>query len=819
MHDRKNAIKIYSWWKGDVVGELVNTFSTRVADDGGVVEATDCLATRIQTLRSKGLWDRASAVWMPHAYKESKLYAVKGGAGLDLGFTRAGTRYRTGPTYVERVPANVVARTEDFDNAYWQKTNATIVANAIAAPDGTLTADLMYPTTTGTFRGLRDASGFIVGAGNNYKIRICAKAQNKSWISILNPQGGSGAAWFDLATGTAHNNNAISASIEDMGDGWYDCSIIDNSTNTSGFYYIMVVDGNGSSTATTNGTDGVYIWGASYALNGTAPDYFKITDRFNIPGLDYTGVTCPQLSVEPARTNLFWNSEDLTNAYYTKSGVTVTGNAAVAPDGTITADKVIETGTGFHYLWRNNTWTGVYTCSIYVKAAERFRGQFYIVGTAASVNFNLQTGVTTGSGSMQNVGNGWYRIYFTTESIPPATVAAIQLLVFADDGTPSYTGDGVSGYYAWGFQVESGAYLSSYMPTGSAATTSRIADTIPALLPKGTNIALHSEAIDNAAWVKSLNVGATANATLAPNGTLTADKYTETAVNGNHYGAQTISKVAAAIPYTASIYIKAAERTRFRFGCANAALTDQITGIADLSAGTISGPSKIGTGMQAVSVSLVDVGSGWYRATVSCISNSEASILFLIQLIDNTGAASYQGVAGQGLYVWGAQLEQGDEATTYVATTTVPVHNGTVIGQAAGTLYWEGNTFPDSTVKTILCLSDNSLVNTIKLRTNSSNEFQAQIVTGSGIQAQITSSPFVLGTDYKIAVCYGPNRCALVVNGVKVAEDLTVTVPATFKISFDRGDTATEVFYGNTKVKAVLPTALTDAEAIALTTP
>ena len=95
------------WNNGPTISpeqEIVNAFNTRIEEDGGVFEAEDCLVSRITVLRNLGLWDGASAAWFPHAYKESKLYAVKGGSGVDLGFTRAGTKRRKASTYVEQVP-------------------------------------------------------------------------------------------------------------------------------------------------------------------------------------------------------------------------------------------------------------------------------------------------------------------------------------------------------------------------------------------------------------------------------------------------------------------------------------------------------------------------------------------------------------------------------------------------------------------------------------------------------------------------------------------------------------------------------------------
>lgn len=210
-----------------------------------------------------------------------------------------------------------------------------------------------------------------------------------------------------------------------------------------------------------------------------------------VPRIDYDPVTlaCKGLLIEEARTNLLTYSEQFDNAAWTKGNSTITANALTAPDGTLTADKHVENSTlSYHTLVCNTSVTSgvTYTVSRYFKAGGRsevFLG-FDTINSAFTYQygrFNLNTGVATtylGSPvlSMVNCGNGWYRCSVTATATATATAAISQQLI----GTPgaadgSYTGDGTSGVYIWGAQLEAGAFATSYIPTTSAQVT-RAAD-------------------------------------------------------------------------------------------------------------------------------------------------------------------------------------------------------------------------------------------------------------------------------------------------------------------------------------------------------
>jgi hypothetical protein len=205
----------------------------------------------------------------------------------------------------------------------------------------------------------------------------------------------------------------------------------------------------------------------------------------NVPRLDYSNGSCPSILVEPQRTNLALNSEQFDNASWVKERITVSANATTAPDGTLTADKVIEnTDNNSHRIRQNLSSTSglSYSLSSYIKAAGRTKARVFVGGINAYCDFDLTSGTIIGSpvnctASIQNVGDGWYRCSI---SYLQTTTSGAQLHLFApldSSGNFSYTGNGVDGIFVWGAQLEAGSNATSYIPTVASAVT-RNADVI-----------------------------------------------------------------------------------------------------------------------------------------------------------------------------------------------------------------------------------------------------------------------------------------------------------------------------------------------------
>lgn len=172
------------------------------------------------------------------------------------------------------------------------------------------------------------------------------------------------------------------------------------------------------------------------------------------------------------------------------SRVTLTPNAAVAPDGTTTADKIVEdaTATNTHYVRRS--YGGLpdnleYTVSRYLKAAERtwvylaFLTKADVAGKGAYFNLSTGTVGTVESGataaiSESSPGSGIWRCSVTRNIGSGAGTPACDVRLATGDGGQTYSGDGSSGVYVWGEQFELGSTTSTYVATTTTPASNGI---------------------------------------------------------------------------------------------------------------------------------------------------------------------------------------------------------------------------------------------------------------------------------------------------------------------------------------------------------
>lgn len=197
----------------------------------------------------------------------------------------------------------------------------------------------------------------------------------------------------------------------------------------------------------------------------------------DVPRLDWYDSGCPSLLLEPQRTNDTTYSEDFTQTSYWNNVIDVvaTKDEAVAPDGTLTANKIqANSGTNFKIL-RKGAFTipsGV-TISMFVKRGNH---DYIIFKAQGDYSFNLST--LTWGGSYSNVGyedygNGWVRLYATTTS---SVLSYFGIYLTDSSFNQSWTATGNEFVYVWGAQYEVGDYLSSYIKSNSGGTTTRLKD-------------------------------------------------------------------------------------------------------------------------------------------------------------------------------------------------------------------------------------------------------------------------------------------------------------------------------------------------------
>lgn len=190
---------------------------------------------------------------------------------------------------------------------------------------------------------------------------------------------------------------------------------------------------------------------------------------------------CYGRSIWPQATNLCLYSEDLTGAAWGLTRATVSADVANGMDGALTADKLVEdtSVTTTHFIQQLFSFTsGVsYTFSAHFATAGR-DVRLTLPATAFGASQNLTVNLTTGAyvtggtavPRVTNLGGGRYRISITATAT--ATVAAAMTILLIPYGSSqSYTGDGVSGIYVWGAQMETGLGMTPYIPTTTATVT------------------------------------------------------------------------------------------------------------------------------------------------------------------------------------------------------------------------------------------------------------------------------------------------------------------------------------------------------------
>lgn len=178
-------------------------------------------------------------------------------------------------------------------------------------------------------------------------------------------------------------------------------------------------------------------------------------------------------SYNPAE-NLALYSQTFTNGVWGKFNCTATVSTVLYNNGTA-ATLIAENSAASvsHVLSQTlSSITGTYTVSGYFKAAGRTKAyiQLFSSGGNAVAFFDLTAGTiysSLGTTSIENQGNGWFKV---TASIAfTAAVPTIYFVLLDDSGNSTYTGNGTSGMFVYGIQVNTGPYVRPFTPTTASA--------------------------------------------------------------------------------------------------------------------------------------------------------------------------------------------------------------------------------------------------------------------------------------------------------------------------------------------------------------
>lgn len=389
----------------------------------------------------------------------------------------------------------------------------------VAAPDGGQAA--VYSNKTGlgpgnVYAGTSGANSIAAVAGLTVTISVWARLvsgtvdSNHNIINaaIVKADGSTGRVRYNAASGnvTTDSGLPVSGTGGALTTSWQRFSVTFTHAGAgTSYWYVAENIGNDSQVA---------VWGAQIETGSAVSAYVPTTTgpvttvRWDPAGL----------MVEESRTNLLTYSEQFDNAAWIKVGCAVAANTATAPDGALSMDKLVEdTATGNHRIDRtiSSLAAGGNAFSVFVKAAERSKARLQWDGTVNSVvcnilvDFDLIAGTAATSqtspanasataATITSVGGGVYRVTLSGNwAAAPAGTSNVRVILL-NGASSSYTGDGVSGLYVWGFQYEAGAFPTSYIPTTAAPVTrnSDIATVPVSSLPgwSGAEVTLVAEA-------------------------------------------------------------------------------------------------------------------------------------------------------------------------------------------------------------------------------------------------------------------------------------------------------------------------------------
>jgi hypothetical protein len=773
------------------------------------------------------------------------------------------------------IQTNLLTYSEDFSNAAWLKlgTAPVVTANTTIAPDGTTTADQIFFSASGSSNRINQVVG--VTALNTLSIWLRGSVGGEQ-IKVWN-------GW-----------NTIEQTVT-LTTSWQRFVFTETAINASSGLYLYAV----------TGTPTIFAWGAQL-VQGATPGEYQPTAA-TTAAVQYTD-----------------------------------------PFGGSTADKLVEdTATSEHRTYATVvTSPSTYTYSCYIKAAERTFARIIhlAVSPQPAVTIDLTTGVLSNqtnviSSSATSVGNGWWRVAMS-HTTTTTTSSYPQIQLGTSTSAFTYTGDGTSGIYVWGAQLELGSTATTYNRTttaayygprfdydgsaltyteqygnnvasngdfsngstgwstsanwlisGGAATSNgtggdlyqsgfvanrryKLTFTVTAYTsglmnirgsstgyrvwsvgtyevifadssgqlvfqsstfagsitnisvreyigltasgtatPKGllieeqrTNLLTYSERFDNAAWNKSA-VTVNQTGTVAPDGSVTGSVVTEDGTNANHRFFQGVTTTATA--FTVSFYAKYISRRWVQ-----AKISDSAS--ASLFAWFDIQNGAVGTVQAGITASISSVGNGWYR----CVVSVAAALAGVNNIIIGGASADGNNSAYTGSLQWaqwGAQLEAGAFATSYIPTVAAQVtraaDNATMTGANFSSWFnpTEGTFVVGATTPTISGASNSSL---IEARDSPANQSRisfyrsgAQAVVAyydnGPLQAALSLGSFITAnTLFKVAGAYKINDFAGSLLGNAVVTDTAGTVPSNINTLWIGSNVAVNSYY-NAHIRSI----------------
>lgn len=549
--------------------------------------------------------------------------------------------------------------------------------------------------------------------------------------------------------------------------------------------------------------------------------------------------------------NFLKYSEDFTNRLsavgWVDSSTTTVINNELAPDSNFTADTVTATGTNTSSR-KEQTYSTLavpYYFSVYAKAGTN---NFVQLGAVANgyANFDVLNGTVGVVGANATAGiepsaNGFFRVWIEYTSV---VTGALRINIVTDNNSVQNEANSLTtSIILWGAQLEQSKIgqtaPSAYVPTEAYPVRNYLnalrlapANTMPIeydaitgdckgifVESTATNLFLQSENLGDAVWSKTESTIIT-NSAVAPDGTLFADQFIESANSASH-GVSQVVNVISGTTYVYSFYIKPNGRTELEMTFGSVGFGATVSYAIDLETAreTINNLASYGYEF---------VGNGWYRVWASAVATATANPAFSVRTeIDNIG--TYLGNGYSGVLLWGAQLEastlgrpssyiktEASQVTRNADNVTLPVDRFGY-NQAEGTVVFEGDFSTASTglPQNTFTFDDGTGLNQIRFRRTNVSDYIYQVIENNLSQSQIsTGITQTEGRNRLVAVYSLPNTEAFCSTNGKFNDTKAIlTLPLITKLSIGSRQGTQEFFDNYIRQITYYPKALEPAQA------
>jgi hypothetical protein len=536
--------------------------------------------------------------------------------------------------------------------------------------------------------------------------------------------------------------------------------------------------------------------------------------------------------VEVTPWNIAEYSEDQTQ-WTSQNATTVTANSTTAPNGTSTADTVTPTAVNDdHYRGIGlSSQVGELTAFIYVKPNGYnffdwgiYNGSSYLVRATFDLVNLTYTFTNAGTATIESVGNGWLKCGISGSNASLSTID-LYYRIRPTGGAGGFTGNGTSGAFIWGAQLNIGSTAKPYFPTTDRLNVPRLTyqnggGGCPSLLleKQSTNLVTYS----NDATQQGLNnMSATANTATSPDGTQNADTITPSAGTSDHYLITGGASVSSGVIFTASVFVKKKDSDYLYFGTGGAAAWGSV-------AYRFSTNTFFNVGGGVTSYNATDMGNGWIRLTNTGTTGG-TDLRILLTPSDSSGARTFNANGTDGLYIWGLQIEQSSYVTSAIETTSASATRvadacfktgiSSLIGQSQGTIFIDAVMKPTAGgYDCIMSVNDGTFANSVNVFTNPTQDYYFEIYSGGVVQATGMFGALP-ATRIKFAVAWNSTNSVFYVNGSLLNTSSSITTPSGMG-SFNFSGPSNSYTMGKKEVNQFLSftTRLTNAELASLTT-